>query len=112
MIKTRFFLRPSKIKIYNKLINSWRWQQLRKAKFIRNPICEECVRVGIARPTEEVHHVVPVESGRDEAEMAKLAYDIDNLQSLCKECHAAKHQRKEPQTSEAAQAFANKFFKK
>ena len=81
----------SKYAIYQKLINSYRWQLLRKKKFIANPLCEECRKQGRVVPTEEVHHIIPVESGKDEAEMTKLAYDYNNLQSLCKACHAAAH---------------------
>ena len=98
-----------KYKIYNKLINSYTWQKLRHRKFIANPVCEMCAKEGRATPTEEVHHIKPVESGRDEAEMRRLAYDFDNLQSLCKACHAAVHAREKP-IPESARGFAERFF--
>ena len=98
-----------KYKIYNKLINSYTWQKLRHRKFVANPVCEMCAAEGRAIPTEEVHHIVPVESGRDEAEMRRLAYDYDNLQSLCKACHAAVHAREKP-IPESARGFAENFF--
>lgn len=100
--------KPSKYKIYQRLINSYRWQQLRHKKFVSNPVCEECLKVGRVRPTEEVHHVIPVEDGRDEAEMKRLAYDFGNLRSLCRECHAAAHRRPEEEMR-GAQAFASVF---
>lgn len=98
-----------KYKIYNKLINSYTWQQLRRRKFLANPVCEMCAAEGRATPTEEVHHIKPVESGKDEAEMRRLAYSFDNLQSLCKACHAAVHSRAKP-IPESARGFAEKFF--
>ena len=100
-----------KYKIYSKLINSYTWQQLRHRKFLANPVCEMCAAEGRVTPTEEVHHIKPVESGRDEAEMRRLAYDYDNLQSLCKACHAAVHKREKP-IPEGARGFAERFFNK
>lgn len=97
-----------KYKIYNKLINSYTWQKLRHRKFLANPVCEMCAAEGRATPTEEVHHIIPVESGRDEAEMKRLAYDFDNLQSLCKACHAAIHAKVRPIPAGAA-SFAERF---
>lgn len=98
-----------KYKIYNKLINSYAWQKLRHRKFLANPVCEMCAAEGRATPTEEVHHIKPVESGKDEAEMRRLAYDYSNLQSLCKACHAAVHAAARP-IPETARDFAAKFF--
>ena len=100
--------RGSKYAIYQKLINSHRWHLLRKKKFIANPLCEECKKRGRVTPTEEVHHVIPVENGRDEAEMTKLAYDYNNLQSLCKACHAEAHAPKV--AGEDAKDFFSRFF--
>lgn len=97
-----------KYKIYNKLINSYAWQKLRHRKFIANPVCELCAAEGRATPTEEVHHIIPVENGRDEAEMRRLAYDFDNLQSLCKACHAAVHAKVAP-IPEEVKGFAAEF---
>ena len=108
MRKKSLYASTRKYKIYNKLINSYTWQKLRHAKFLANPICERCAAEGRATPTEEVHHIVPVERGRDETEMRKLAYDFGNLQSLCKACHAAVHERVKP-IPETARSFAERF---
>lgn len=101
---------PKKYAIYNKLINSYKWQLLRRKKFLANPLCEECAAHGRVTPTEEVHHIVPVESGKDEAEMRRLAYDYDNLRSLCKACHAAEH-APQVKVGEDAKKFFEKFLK-
>ena len=100
----------SKYAIYQKLINSYKWQLLRKKKFIANPLCELCLAAGQVRPTEEVHHVVPVESGKDEVEMRRLAYDYNNLQSLCKECHARVH-AKEVEVNSEVKNFFDRYLK-
>lgn len=111
MNKSKFFVRePRKHAIYQRLINSWEWQKLRKKKFVANPICEDCEAKGRVTPTEEVHHNRPVESGRDETEMRQLAYDFNNLVSLCKACHAARHAPKVADNhNDTTKAFAAKF---
>ena len=103
---------PKKYEIYQKLINNYKWQLLRRKKFLANPICEDCVKHGRVTPTEEVHHVKPVESGRDEVEMTRLAYDYNNLRSLCKACHAAYHASPAKQATGEAKEFFAKFFAK
>lgn len=104
-----FARQPSKYAIYQRLINSYRWQLLRKKKFMANPICEECKEHGRVTPAEEVHHVVPVETGKDEAEMTRLAYDYNNLRSLCKACHARAHAPKEKEVSPSVKNFFEKY---
>ena len=76
---------------YKRLINTWRWQQLRRAKLAADPLCEECKKKGRAVRAEQVHHIVPIESVRTFEAMKALAYDRNNLQSLCKACHAKIH---------------------
>jgi 5-methylcytosine-specific restriction protein A len=76
---------------YKKLINTWRWQKLRRAKLSADPLCEECRKMGRAVRAEQVHHIVPIESVRSFEAMKALAYDRANLMSVCKECHAKIH---------------------
>lgn len=113
MNKSKVFARqPKKKAIYSALLNSWKWQQLRRKKFLANPVCEDCAAKGRVTPTEEIHHNKPVESGKDETEMRQLAYDYNNLVSLCKACHSARHAPPIPdkQGDGAVSAFAKKFF--
>lgn len=68
-----------------------RWRRLRALKLYDNPLCELCEQRGVVKPAIDVHHKrsfmsVSVAEGRDE-----LAYDMDNLMSLCKECHQKIH---------------------
>lgn len=48
-----------------------------------NPICAECDRHALVTPGEVVDHVKELKDGGD-------PWDVDNLQALCKECHAKK----------------------
>lgn len=103
--------RSWKYKTYRKLLNCYRWQQLRRKKFTANPVCEACAAAGRVTPTEEVHHIIPVESGATEAEMKKLAYDYNNLQSLCKACHSAIHQRINERETQECKAFFARYLR-
>lgn len=77
---------------YKKLINTRRWQKLRKQKLTQHPLCQECEalgRIGVA--ATEVHHITPVEHGRNYAEKERLMYNPNNLRALCHTCHVAAH---------------------
>jgi 5-methylcytosine-specific restriction enzyme A len=68
-----------------------RWKGLRTLKLRNNPICEDCFKKGIYKQTEEVHHIIPWERGKDKEEQELLAFDYNNLKSLCLECHKEAH---------------------
>ena len=55
----------------------------------RGGLCEECLRRGVYKPGEAVHHVVHItpENIHDPA----ITLNPDNLRLLCRDCHAAKH---------------------
>lgn len=76
---------------YHQLLNTQRWRALRAAQIDRHPFCMDCRAEGVLTPATEVHHVVPVETARSAAEMARLAYDPSNLASLCTRCHTERH---------------------
>ena len=76
-------------KEYQKVYNCRRWKELRAAKFADNPVCEECAKEGRTTPTKEIHHIKPFEIDND----LSLAYDYDNLISLCVECHKQAHEK-------------------
>lgn len=78
---------------YRRIINSKRWRRAREEKLRRQPLCEDCLSAGRAVPATEVHHVVPLSRGRSYGEMERLAFDVVNLRSLCRDCHAAAHRR-------------------
>jgi hypothetical protein len=59
----------------------WDWQQLSSRYRKDYPLCAECAKRGIATPSEEVHHIVPI------AEAPWLRLSVDNLTALCVACH-------------------------
>jgi 5-methylcytosine-specific restriction protein A len=67
------------------------WYKLRTAKMMNNPLCEDCERKGIVTPATQVHHVVSFMSTDDPELRYKLAFDYDNLVSLCEVCHQKRH---------------------
>lgn len=88
---------------YRRIITGKRWGKLRNLKMLKNVIsnggyCEKCVRdykAGGPRPRKatEVHHIIPIESAATREEMEALAYNEDNLEALCSECHRIVHRK-------------------
>ena len=74
------------------IYNSREWKELRIAKLrSTNGLCEECLKHNIVTSARCVHHIVPIETARTKDEMRRLAFDWNNLMSLCKSCHARIH---------------------
>ena len=81
------------------IYNSREWHELRTAKLRANPLCERCVAEGKAAGVPDgyitsatcVHHRTPIETAKTKDEMRRLAFDWNNLMSLCKSCHARIH---------------------
>lgn len=67
----------------NKFYDSSAWVKLSKYKRGINPMCERCN----ARPSKEVHHIKRLD------DFPELALELDNLEALCKSCHAKESQR-------------------
>lgn len=84
--RSRTFNREDRQKIYQ----SAKWQRLRKAKLMQNPLCEECLAKGIVKPAVDIHHIDSFMNYTGNMRLQK-AYDFNNLQSLCKECHSELH---------------------
>lgn len=80
-------LRGERMQIYN----TARWRDLRAAKFRANPLCEKCLEEGLVRPAEDIHHKVSFMSVYDRNQRLHLAFDYENLMSLCKHCHQKIH---------------------
>lgn len=74
-----------------KIYNTRRWQRIRSIKFATTPMCEMCERKGLAVPAEDIHHITSFMSSADPATQRFLAFDYDNLMSLCKKCHQHIH---------------------
>lgn len=78
---------------YRRMINSGRWQMLRKQKLSSNPLCQDCQEEGKVIAASEVHHVIPCEKAKSVREMEQLMFDYNNLRSLCHDCHVLTHKR-------------------
>ena len=61
-----------------------RWRKLRDWYIKAHPLCEECLRQGRVTKATDVDHIIPHKGD------ALLLFDVNNLQSLCHECHSRK----------------------
>lgn len=76
---------------YRGMIQSRRWQLLRKSVLSCHPLCERCKARGEVTPATEVHHVTPVEYGVSRGDKERLMFDVMNLRALCHRCHVETH---------------------
>lgn len=73
-----------------KFYSSKTWQDCREAYMKRaHYLCENCLRKGIYKPAEIVHHVIELDPVT--IEKPEIALSFDNLEALCRECHAEAH---------------------
>lgn len=68
------------------------WDQVREYVIARvHGLCEECTRQGRIEAGRDVDHIVPLTAANKDD--WNIAYNPDNLQLLCKDCHDRKHGR-------------------
>ena len=74
---------------FGEVLNTWTWQTVRAAYILENPFCERCKVRGLLVPAEIVHHRVYINNNNknDPNEL----FNADNLESLCRRCHADEH---------------------
>lgn len=80
---------------YQKIYQDRRYRLMRVQKLIDNPLCERCAERGIVKQADEVHHKIPFDWGRNEAERQAFAFDYENLISVCMKCHDELHEELE-----------------
>jgi len=69
---------------------SKQWQHTREYVMKRdNYLCQDCLAKGIQTPAEEVHHII--ELTPENIDDQSISLNPDNLVSLCRECHRARH---------------------
>ena len=77
--------------------NTPQWKELTQWYKKKNPLCEMCLQKGKTTPVEAVHHIdSPFREGLTEEEKWGLMLDIDNLMSVCVDCHLEIHGIKDP----------------
>jgi 5-methylcytosine-specific restriction endonuclease McrA len=66
------------------------WQACRAAAWSRDRgLCQDCLKSGRITPAEIVHHITeltPQNIGNP-----SISLNLDNLVSVCRECHAKRH---------------------
>jgi len=72
-----------KLKKTDSFYGSARWKRFRKWYGMKNPLCEDCLAVGIVRKMYCVDHVVEIQ------DCGALTSE-DNSRSLCRVCHQIK----------------------
>jgi len=60
-----------------------RWQKFRDWYRTQHPLCEKCQAAGLIVPGELVDHIIELKDGG-------APLDEDNVQTLCRTCHAGK----------------------
>lgn len=78
-------------KVRKEIYATSKWRKLREAKLIQNPLCEICLQNNIITSGIDVHHITSFVSVTDQLRRLELAYNFDNLQTLCKICHQKIH---------------------
>lgn len=79
--------RKERMQIYN----TARWRELRESKLRNNPLCEKCLEEGRTTPADDIHHIQSFMSSDDPIIRKALAFDSNNLMSLCDWCHQKVH---------------------
>lgn len=74
----------------NKFYKGRKWQRCRDTYIKEHPLCERCLKKGIATPGEHVHHIIELDENNYTNPM--IALNPDNLETLCYECHREEHQ--------------------
>lgn len=93
---------------YRTVITSTRWRKLRNAYIVAQPLCEPCLSQGKTTPAQAVHHIKPLEDYLDMPHiMQALAYDPNNLMSVCDPCHGTLHRELNSRSREAHKARAS-----
>lgn len=81
---TKFIRKKDRQKIYD----SSKWKKVRELALIRDLfLCQECLRNGIETKGDTVHHKIEL------SEDITLAFELDNLETICRSCHNKHHGR-------------------
>lgn len=81
--------RKEKYGRYHRFYKTNRWERLSRLHRLKNPLCEECKKLGIIRAVDVADHIIEI---RDDW---SKRYDESNIQSLCHACHNRKTRTEE-----------------
>lgn len=76
---------------HNAVYNTTTWRELRIEKLKKDPLCEICKEKEILTLANEVHHKIPISTAKTKQAKETLGFDMNNLQSLCTQCHKDQH---------------------
>lgn len=77
---------------FRQVYHTTEWERVRQYVIQRaQGLCEECLRQGRIEVGTDVDHIQPLTENNWQD--WNIAYNPDNLQLLCKQCHAAKHSK-------------------
>lgn len=95
--KTRLVSPYKKDDISQSYYNTPQWKNLRNSYIREHPLCEVCLMLGILggemniRAAEEIHHVTPFLTRKDDKGRRELLLDPNNLIALCRKHHRDIH---------------------
>lgn len=85
---------------------SKRWKRKRENVLRRDDYkCKECIRYGRVTQASTVHHVKPAE------DHPELAFDNENLISLCHACHNKMHDRYTDELTQTGQRLSDRVYR-
>lgn len=79
-----------KRKTRQSVYQSKQWKTLRLSHLLHNPLCELCKEKGIIKQGVDIHHIISPFKYKGSTAQA-LAFNPNNLITLCKECHSYIH---------------------
>ena len=80
-----------KSKEWQEFYGSRLWHNLRDNFIYYHPLCMECLKKGISKPAQHVHHSVPFSWFPEKDDKWKCFLYEDWLVPLCSECHKEIH---------------------
>ena len=73
--------------------NTQAWKKARAAyKKSKGGLCERCLKAGLIRTGEFVHHKIHLDD--DNITNPDITLSFSNMELLCRDCHAAEHAKK------------------
>lgn len=85
--KPNIFKKTERQEIYQSTL----WKKMRREKLRSSPLCEVCLIEDRIKGAEHVHHLRSFMGISDKVERDAVAYDPENLMTVCEVCHGRLH---------------------